>query len=65
MKPVKSARTLLLLSILASLFASPAIAHPGHGETSPFHGILHTEHLLILLGIVVAIGIAKAIQKYL
>lgn len=65
MKPVKSSRSFLLKTTLSALFASPAIAHPGHGAQSPFHGILHTEHLLVLLGIVIAVGIARAIQKYL
>ena len=46
---------------LSAALASPtAYAHPGHETGTLLHGVLHTEHLLLLLaiGMVIAIGIA-------
>ena len=59
MKLAKRFKQLSALSLLSAL-ASPAVyAHPGHEAGTMLHGILHTEHLLILLaiGITIAIGV--------
>lgn len=53
------------LSALTFLFGllSPAVyAHPGHETATMLHGILHTEHLLIMLAIGVAIAIGMVIK---
>jgi hydrogenase/urease accessory protein HupE len=48
---------------LFSALTSPAVyAHPGHETGAMLHGILHTEHLLILLAIGVAIAIGVVIK---
>lgn len=53
------------LTILA-LTPYLAQAHPGHaGADSPFHGLLHPEHLLLLLAIGVAFIVVKLWRKYL
>ena len=63
MKFAKPFKQLSALSLLSAL-ASPAVyAHPGHETGTMLHGILHTEHLLILLTIGVAIAIGVLLKE--
>jgi len=63
MKLAKRFKQLSALSLLSAL-ASPAVyAHPGHETGVMLHGILHTEHLLILLAIGVVIAIRILIKE--
>jgi len=63
MKLAKPFKQLTALSLLSAL-ASPAVyAHPGHETGTMLHGILHTEHLLILLTIGVAIAIGVLLKE--
>ena len=39
------------------------LAHSGHSMNENGHGLLHSEHLLILLAIGIAVGISKIIKK--
>jgi hydrogenase/urease accessory protein HupE len=40
------------LASLSILLSPAAYAHPGHvGSDSLFHGLLHTEHLVVLFAI--------------
>jgi hydrogenase/urease accessory protein HupE len=59
MKLAKRCKQLSALTILSGLLSPAVYAHPGHETGTMLHGILHTEHLLILLaiGVVIAIGI--------
>ena len=53
---------LLSLTAISSLVTPVAFAHQGHEvANSLFHGVLHTEHLLIIL----AIGAVVAIRAFL
>ncbi len=51
------------LTILSGLLSPAAFAHPGHDTANMLHGVLHTEHLLILLAIGVAIAIGVFIRE--
>ena len=62
MKLAKRFKQLSSLPLLSAL-ASPAVAHPGHETSTMLHGILHTEHLLILLAIGVVIAIKILIKQ--
>ena len=63
MKFAKRFKQLSALSLLSAL-ASPAVyAHPGHETATMLHGVLHTEHLLILLAIGVAIAIGVLLKE--
>ena len=55
----KQFKKLSALPLLTGLLSPAAYAHPGHDTANMLHGVLHTEHLLILLaiGVVIAIGI--------
>jgi|GEM_PF-6001689 len=53
------------MTILSGLVYSTAFAHPGHEVANEqFHGILHTEHLLVLLAIAVVVVVGKAIKRF-
>lgn len=56
-------KQLSALVLLTNLPYQAAIAHPGHEAGTMLHGILHTEHLLIVLAIAVAIAIGVAIKE--
>jgi hydrogenase/urease accessory protein HupE len=59
MKLARKILEIFSLALMSALPASFAYAHPGHEVANDiFHGVLHTEHLLVLLaiGAVVAIG---------
>ena len=45
------------LPLLTGLLSPAVHAPPGHETASMLHGVLHTEHLLILLAIGVVIAI--------
>ena len=54
------------MTALSGLIHSTAFAHPGHEVANKmFHGILHTEHLLVLLAIAVVIAVGAVIKKRL
>ena len=59
MNLAKRFKQLSALTILSSLLSPAVYAHPGHETGTMLHGVLHTEHLLILLaiGVVIAIGV--------
>ena len=62
MNITKRFKQLSALTILPGLLSPAAYAHPGHETGTMLHGILHTEHLLILLAIGVAIAIGVVIK---
>jgi len=63
MKFAKRFKQLSVLSLL-SVLATPAVyAHPGHETGTMLHGVLHTEHLLILLAIGVAVAIGVLLKE--
>ena len=61
MNLAKLLNKLSALTILSGLLSPAAYAHPGHDTASMLHGVLHTEHLLILL----AIGVVFAIRFFI
>ena len=63
MKLAKRFKQLSALSLLSALTSPAVYAHPGHETGTMLHGILHTEHLLILLAIGVAIAIRFFIKE--
>jgi len=58
MNLAKQFKKLSALPLLTGLLSPAAYAHPGHDTASMLHGVLHTEHLLILLAIGVMIAIS-------
>jgi hydrogenase/urease accessory protein HupE len=53
------------MTALSGLIHSTAFAHPGHEVANKlFHGSLHTEHLLVLLGIGVVVAVGKLIKRF-
>jgi len=53
------------MTVLTGLIHSTAVAHPGHENADNlFHGIMHTEHLLVLLAIAVVVAVGKLIKRY-
>ena len=63
MNLAKQLKKLPALTILSGLLSPAVYAHPGHDTASMLHGVLHTEHLLILLAIVVVIAIRFFIKE--
>ena len=63
MNITKRFKQLSALTILPGLLSPAAYAHPGHEAGTMLHGILHTEHLLILLAIGVVIAIKFFIKE--
>jgi hydrogenase/urease accessory protein HupE len=63
MKLAKRFKQLSALTILSGLLSPAVYAHPGHDTASMLHGVLHTEHLLILLAIGVVIAIRYFIKE--
>ena len=63
MKLSKRFKLLSALTILSGPLSPAAYAHPGHETAGMLHGVLHTEHLLILLAIGVAIAIRYFIKE--
>ena len=57
----KRFKLLSALTIFSGLLTPAAYAHPGHDTANMLHGVLHTEHLLILL----AIGVVLAIRYFI
>ena len=53
----KQFKKLSVLPLITGLLSPAAYAHPGHETGTMLHGILHTEHMLILLAIGVVIAI--------
>lgn len=52
----------LLLSLIAFLCATPAWSHPGHETaSSAFHALLHSEHLGIILSVLMLYILARAL----
>ena len=41
------------------------LAHPGHEATEQIHGILHSEHLLIVLAIIIGVIATSVVIKKL
>jgi hydrogenase/urease accessory protein HupE len=62
MNLAKRFKQLSALTILSALLSPAVYAHPGHDTANMLHGVLHTEHLLILLAIGVAIAIGIIIK---
>ena len=63
MNLAKQLKKLPALTILSGLLSPAVYAHPGHDTANMLHGILHTEHLLILLAIGVVIAITFFIKE--
>ena len=63
MNLAKQLKKLSALTILSGLLSPVVYAHPGHDTANMLHGILHTEHLLILLAIGVVIAIRFFIKE--
>ena len=63
MNLAKQLKKLPALTILSGLLSPAVYAHPGHDTASMLRGILHTEHLLILLAIGVVIAIRFFIKE--
>ena len=58
---IKRFKPLSAMPLLSAVVSPAAFAHPGHETANMLHGILHTEHLLILL----AIGVVVAIRLFI
>ncbi|MDP3175910.1 MAG: HupE/UreJ family protein, partial [Phenylobacterium sp.] len=62
-------RRIAILSIVLALAASPALAHPGHGETGLTAGLLHPvtglDHLLTMLLVGLWAGLAGNQARWL
>ena len=63
MNLTKQLKKLSSLTILSGLLSPAVYAHPGHDTADMLHGVLHTEHLLILLAIGVVIAIRFFIKE--
>lgn len=59
-KPVKN---LVPVSILSTLSAPVAFAHPGHNAGEYLHGLLHVEHILALVAAGVLVFAGYALRK--
>ena len=58
-------KRLALTTALFGLASSVALAHPGHpGADSPFHALLHPEHLLVLLAVGVLVVIDAVSRRH-
>ncbi len=63
MKLARIIKQLSGLAVLSGLPTSLVYAHPGHETaTGLFHGVLHSEHLLVLLAISAVAIIGKIIK---
>ena len=49
----KQFKKLSALPLLTGLLSPAAYAHTGHDTANMLHGVLHTEHLLIAIGVVI------------
>jgi len=63
MNLAKRFKRLSALPLLTGLLCPTAYAHPGHDTANTLHGIVHTEHLLVLLAIGVVIAISVLIKE--
>jgi len=63
MNLAKRIKQLSALPLLSGLLSPAVYAHPGHEAPNMLHGLLHTEHLLILLAIGVVIAISVLIKE--
>lgn len=63
MNLAKRFKQLSALPLLSGLLSPAVYAHPGHDTANMLHGVLHTEHLLILLAIGVVIAIRFFIKE--
>lgn len=64
MKLARKIRQFLSPALLTALPASVAYAHAGHESADGiFHGVLHSEHVLILLAIAIIAVIGKIIKN--
>ncbi len=63
MNLAKQFKQLSALPLLTGLLSPPVYAHPGHDTANTLHGLLHTEHLLILLAIGVIFIISVLIKE--
>ena len=63
MNLAKRLKQLTTLTTLSGLLIPAAYAHPGHDTANILHGVLHTEHLMILLAIGVVIAIRYFIKE--
>lgn len=52
-----------LIIVISFFLPGMAIAHPGHAVTEQLHTLIHSEHLLVLLSIVVVAAVARIIKK--
>lgn len=55
--------TKLLLASALSLLSATALAHPGHSLDESTHSFLHSEHIVVMVALGVAVFIAKAFVK--
>jgi len=59
----KQFKKLSALPLLTGLLSPAVYAHPGHETATMLHGVLHTEHLLMLLAIGVVIALARILHE--
>jgi hypothetical protein len=60
MKKVLFSKLLLTLLLLVS---TSALAHTGHLSNEPVHGLLHIEHIILLIAAALIVFVLKAINK--
>jgi hydrogenase/urease accessory protein HupE len=63
MNLAKQLKKISALTIFSGLLSPAVYAHPGHDTANMLHGVLHLEHLLILLAIGVVIAIRFFIKE--
>jgi hypothetical protein len=51
------------ITLLGIITTGTALAHSGHINLEQIHGFLHTEHLILLIGIIVAFIVNAIINK--
>jgi hypothetical protein len=60
MKKLLFSKLLLTLLLLVS---TSALAHTGHLSNEPVHGLLHIEHIILLIAAALIVYFVKAISK--
>jgi len=52
-----------LIIVISLIIPGMVFAHPGHAVTEQLHTLIHSEHLLVLLSIVVVAAVIRIIKK--
>jgi len=52
-----------ILTPLLALTSTSALAHSGHMHGDGFHGLLHVEHISLLIAIALVAGFYYLVQK--